>query len=223
MVRIVQQSYEVVDFPWAGDASVLIEQAGRTCYKSEDKITDESAPAFAKMLLDRGHEAMIEFGRDPVVRLVCNRGISHELVRHRLASYAQESTRYCDYTKDKHGNRITVIDMRPWLPNDEAKGLWVECMHDAQDSYFAMRDYVPAQIARGVLPIDLKTEVVTKMNPRQWRHFFKMRAAKPAHPQMRALASSILIYFRKEAPGLFDDVGSTEWAMGPSIDVGDRA
>ena len=97
----------------AGDVLLEnIERAGRTCYKSEDKITEGSSKKFAKMVLDRGHHSVIEHGL-AIVRFICDRGISHEIVRHRLASYSQESTRYCNYSKDKFGKEITVIDPRP--------------------------------------------------------------------------------------------------------------
>jgi thymidylate synthase (FAD) len=212
MVRIVQQSFKVLYFP--DGATKMIEVAGRTCYKSEDHITDESADGFTNMLLARGHEAMIEFGGDPVVHLVCNRGLSHELVRHRLASYAQESTRYCNYSKTKFGGEIRVVNAQPWLSTNGARDHWLASMQRAEDDYFGMLGRgEPAQLARGVLPIDLKTEVVTKMNIRQWRYLFSLRAAKAAHPQMRALAGEILVDFRKRAPVLFNNIGSNEWVL----------
>lgn len=215
-----------------------IEIAGRTCYKSEDKITPESARKFVKGLIKRGHEAMIEHA-SMTVRFTVDRGVSHELVRHRIASFAQESSRYCDYSQDKFGNEVTVIDpifyneipetrkeeIRKYFtddfchPSDLPETLnsiesryadWFYSCYVACETYEEMLGYgATPEEARDVLPNSLKTEVVVTMNMREWRHFFKLRAAgvtgKP-HPQMVEVALPLLRECQKLMPELFDDI-----------------
>jgi len=196
-----------------------IEKVGRTCYKSEDKITDDSAIKFVKNLIKRGHEAMIEHNSISV-RFICDRGISHEIVRHRLASFGQESTRYCNYTKDKFDNEINVIDITEGIRLDdgiitqvEAETIakiineWEGAMIGAENHYFAMIKLgATPQIARSVLPTSLKTEIVVTMNIREWRHFFKLRTEIVAHPQMIELTTPLLAEFKALIPVVFDDI-----------------
>lgn len=184
-----------------------IEAAGRTCYKSEAKITADSAPRFVAMLIQRGHDAMLEHGGLLTARFIVPRGVSHELVRHRLASFAQESTRYCDYART---GEITVI--RPcWLDGAPtgAEELWRTSMALAEDAYQRLRRLgVAPELARGVLPTDLKTEVVISANPREWRHLVALRTTADAHPQCRAAVRLLLPELRSRVPVLFDDVGT---------------
>jgi len=195
-----------------------IEKIGRTCYKSEDKITGDSAAKFVSKLIKNGHEAMIEHNAI-TVRFICDRGVSHEIVRHRLASYAQESTRYCNYSNDKFGNEINVIDISGGIALDTKMNNfspetiklildeWVLAMEDAEKHYLKMIELgATPQIARGVLPTSLKTEIVVTMNLREWRHFFRLRTAVSSHPQMRELAIPLLKEFKKLIPGVFDDI-----------------
>lgn len=212
-MRIVKQSYEIRT-PLTADILHAIELAGRTCYKSEANIdgTVEGAAKFVKMLIDRGHHAMLEHGPNISVKFVCDRGVSHEIVRHRLFSFAQESTRFCNYAKDKFGNEITIVDPRPHM-NGKQFDQWEVAMRAAEANYFSMIEAgCKPQMARSVLPNSLKTEIVVSGNPREWRHFFTMRAAAPAHPQMRELACPLLKEFREHVPVLFDDVGDPELA-----------
>lgn len=222
-MKITKPTFEVLSN--INGQSILrdLEIAGRTCYKSEDRITDDSALSFVKMLLGRGHEAMIEH-HSVSVRIICDRGVSHEIVRHRLASYAQESTRYCNYSKDKFGSELTFI-LPCWFKNDvtgqypiqpgklmpamtEAEVCWFQSMVRAERDYLKLLDlgWTPQQ-ARSVLPNSLKTEIVVTMNLREWRHFLRLRTAPEAHPQMREIAVPILEHFRAEIPVLFDDIG----------------
>jgi len=206
-MRIIAPSY-VIETPLGPHILETIEQAGRTCYKSEDKITPESSVAFVRMLIKRGHHAMIEHGESIAVRFVCDRGISHEVVRHRLFSLAQESTRYCNYSEEKFDEQITVIDISPFC-NSEVLDIWLEAVAASEVFYFRMIEAgAKAQIARSVLMNSLKTEIVVRGNPREWRHFFSLRADKAAHPQMRQLACPLLVEFRNSVPVLFDDVGN---------------
>jgi thymidylate synthase (FAD) len=201
------------------NALQLIEAAGRTCYKSEDKITDTSAPEFAAMILKRGHESVVEHA-SATVRFICDRGVTHEIVRHRLASYSQESTRYCDY---KDGHVAFVIP--PWCeeiqpgtyqPNptyayaaitDRAAYSWFRTMMYAESSYLDQRKkgWRPEQ-ARSVLPNSLKTEIVMTANLREWRHFFKLRTSAAAHPQMQEVAIPLLEVMKTRIPVIFDDL-----------------
>lgn len=195
-----------------------LEKVGRTCYKSEDRITEGSAEKFIKGIVDRGHEAVIEH-HNITVRFICDRGVTHEIVRHRIASYAQESTRYCNYANDKFGNEISVIDVEGGIMLDtkmkdmsdetiqEIINEWMRAMEDAERHYDRMIELgATPQIARGVLPNSLKTEIVVTMNLREWRHFFKLRTDKAAHPQMREIAIPLLEEFKKLIPIVFDDI-----------------
>lgn len=186
-----------------------IERAGRTCYKSEDKINADSAKAFIKMIIAKGHETVLEHEKI-TVRVICDRGITHEIVRHRIASYSQESTRYCNYSKDKFGNEITVIEPCFWGGSeiDQKKyQVWKSAMQAAEKAYFDLVDLgATPQEARSVLPNSLKTEIVMTMNLREWRHFFKLRTSSAAHPQMLEIARPMLDQFKKLVPVVFDDI-----------------
>lgn len=183
-----------------------IELAGRTCYKSEDKITEDSASKFVRMLVKNGHEAMIEH-QAITVKFVCDRGVSHEIVRHRIASFAQESTRYCNYSNDKFGSEITVIEPFFFDENSEEYKVWWACCATAEVDYLRLlRLGRSPQEARSVLPNSLKTEIVVTMNVREWRHFFKLRCASTAHPQMRELAIPLFEEMKELLPELFEDI-----------------
>jgi thymidylate synthase (FAD) len=214
-MRIIKPCITIEDEINGSEIIRKIERIGRTCYKSEDKITGDSAEKFVKMLIERGHEAMIEHVSISV-RIVCDRGVSHELVRHRIASYAQESTRYCNYTKDKFGNELTFIEPCFW--NDEnisddpgkrrRKMTWENAMQIAEKYYFELiGDGATPEEARSVLPNSIKTEIVATMNLREWRHFLKLRTDKAAHPQMRETANMILEKFKSLIPVVFNDIG----------------
>lgn len=186
-----------------------IEQVARTCYKSEGKIQEGSAAKMVASLIKSGHEAMLEHA-SVTVKFVVDRGISHELVRHRLASFAQESTRYCNYSKDDFGSEITFIIPEYLEYKSEGWNIWKESMKQAEDAYFKMLDFeLSPQQARAVLPNSLKTEVVMTANLREWRHFFKLRAlgttGKP-HPQMLEVAVPLLEDMKNLIPVVFDDL-----------------
>lgn len=186
-----------------------IEAAARTCYKSEGKIQEDSAAKLVAGLIKSGHEAMLEHA-SVTVKFVVDRGITHELVRHRLASFAQESTRYCNYSKDDFGSEITFIIPDYLEYKSEGWNIWKESMKQAEDAYFKMLDFgLSPQQARAVLPNSLKTEVVMTANLREWRHFFKLRAlgttGKP-HPQMLEVAVPLLEDMKNLIPVVFDDL-----------------
>ena len=186
-----------------------IEKVARTCYKSEGKIQEGSAAKMVASLIKSGHEAMLEHA-SVTVKFVVDRGISHELVRHRLASFAQESTRYRNYSKDDFGSEITFIIPEYLDYKSAGWNTWKETMKACEDSYFKLLDIgLTPQEARAVLPNSLKTEVVMTANLREWRHFFKLRAlgttGKP-HPQMLEVTVPLLEDFKQMIPVVFDDL-----------------
>jgi len=186
----------------------FIEQAARTCYRSEDRITDdgESAKALIKQLIKSGHEAMLEHS-SLSVKFVVDRGVSHEIVRHRLFSFAQESTRYCNYSKGKFGSELTFIEPCFWDIKDYNMITWLAACTYAQSVYFTLlEEGATPQEARTVLPNSVKTELIVTGNYREWRHFLKLRTDKAAHPQMREVAIPLLKELRKRIPIVFDDI-----------------
>ena len=204
-MRIIEPSFEIM--PVNGEEILKnIERAGRTCYKSEDKITADSARKFVAGIVKSGHESVIEHEKI-TVRIICDRGVTHEIVRHRIASYSQESTRYCNYSADKFGNELTFI--RPFYWNDEPEkmGVWMKAMARIEQVYMQLIQMgATPQEARAILPNSLKTEIVVTMNIREWRHFFKVRCSPAAHPQMREVAIPILKRFQEIIPVVFDDI-----------------
>lgn len=178
-----------------------IERAGRTCYKSEDKITEDSADKFFKMIYQKGHESVVEHAVASI-RVICDRGVSHEIVRHRLASYSQESTRYCNYSKDKFGGEIKVIE--PPFATNVGKMAWERAVRMAEEEYLAMIAAGESpQIARSILPNCLKTELVMTANFREWMHFLHLRTSAAAHPQMREVALMIQQLLNSHCPQIF--------------------
>ena len=215
-MKIIKPSYEILTPISDGGIKELqhIEKIGRVCYKSEDRITDdgESAKKFVKMLINNGHEAMIEHS-SLSVKFIVDRGVSHELVRHRIASFAQESTRYCNYSKDKFGNEITVIlpcffdTGMGVLSNSLVYQEWKLACECAEERYFnLLKMGATPQQARTVLPNSLKTEITVTANYREWRNFFKLRTAEASHPQMREVAIPLLKELKTFIPIIFDDI-----------------
>ena len=183
-----------------------IEKIGRVCYKSENNITDDSAERFIKNIIKNGHESVLEHV-SITLRVICDRGVTHEIVRHRIAAYSQESTRYCNYSKDKFGNEITVIEPLFFEKGSLEYKIWEDTMKEIEKNYFKLIELGRTpQEARSILPNSLKTEIVMTMNLREWRHFFKLRASKNAHPQMREVALIMLNLLKDEIPIVFDDI-----------------
>lgn len=209
----IKPEVEIISMNSYEDILKKIEKIGRVCYKSEDKITDNSAERFIANILRRGHESVIEH-ESITVRFTCDRGVTHEIVRHRMASYSQESTRYCNYSQDKFNNEITVIDIASGFKYDldnEADRrkyeIWNEAMKASEKYYFEMLEAgASPQEARSILPNSLKTEIVITMNLREWRHYMKLRTDKPAHPQIREVSAILLKTFREQLPVFFSDI-----------------
>ena len=212
-MNVTKPSVEIIDMKDYDEMIRKIEKIGRVCYKSEGNITEESAERFIRNILKRGHESVIEH-EAVTVRMICDRGITHEIVRHRIASYSQESTRYCNYSGDKFGNEITVIDIAGGFSYDlnnetdlQKYEAWMRAMENAEKSYFELIELgATPQEARSVLPNSLKTEIVVTMNLRSWRNFFRLRCDSHAHPQMREVANIAHDLFKKRLPIFFDDI-----------------
>ncbi len=188
----------------------VIERAGRTCYKSESNISEGSAEKFISNIIKRGHESVIEHEKI-TVRFICDRGVTHELVRHRLASYSQESTRYCNYSNDRFGNELTFIKPCFWNLDDENDKkkfeIWKDSIAFIEKQYNTLiKEGAKPEEARSILPNSLKTEIVVTMNLREWRHFFKLRTAAAAHPQIREIANALLDVFKEKLPVIFSDI-----------------
>lgn len=186
----------------------LIELAGRTAYKSEDKISDDisSAKKFVHMLINLGHESVLEHSL-LTVRFTCDRGVSHEIVRHRMASFTQESTRYCNYASGKFGRTITFIEPSTLKKDSMEYFEWYQACDEAEKNYIGcMQLGMRPEQARAVLPTSVKTEVVMSANYREWRHFLELRCAKAAHPDIRKLALDLLSDLQLRIPVVFDDI-----------------
>jgi len=192
--------------PDMSDLLQRIELAGRTCYKSEDRITDQSACDFVKRIMSSGHLSVIEH-IFLTVKFIIDRGVSHELVRHRLASYSQESTRYANYSKNKFGNEITVIRPCFWEDTSPEYMEWKKAMELAEQSYLELiRIGARPEQARSVLPNSLKTEVVMTCNLREIRHVLTLRCSNAAHPQIREVMRPLLKDLHGRIPVIFDDI-----------------
>lgn len=205
-MRIINPSVEFIT-PLNGKVIMeRLEQCGRVCYKSEDSITDGSAEKFLKGIISRGHEAVLEHC-SLTVKFICDRGVSHEIVRHRIAAYCQESTRYCNYSKDKYNNEITVIEPCYLTQGTETYARWEKACIEAESAYFDLLNAgCSPQEARAVLPNSLKTELVMTADIREWRHFLRLRCSKAAHPQIREVATQLLEALQWDLPVLFGDI-----------------
>jgi len=216
-MKLIKPSFEVMtDLSNTWKMLRNIETIGRVCYKSEDKITDDSAEKFIQRMINSGHHSVIEH-ENITVRFIIDRGVSHELVRHRLAAYSQESTRYCDYS----GGVTFII---PFWCEDLDVGeydqyavesrclslptkIWLNSMLGAERDYInLLKNGWSRQQARSVLPNSLKTEIVMTANIREWRHVFTLRTSKNAHPQMQEIMIPLLNYFKLHIPVFFDDI-----------------
>ena len=209
-MRIIEPYFEIIDEIDYEMILRKIEGIGRVCYKSEDNIKEGSSELFINKIIKSGHESVIEH-ESISVRVVCDRGVSHEIVRHRIASYSQESTRYCNYSKQKFGNELTFIKPIFWKEGSDEYIIWENEMKNTEQAYMRLISLgAKPQEARSILPNSLKTEIVMTMNLREWRHFFKLRTSVAAHPQMREIASMILKEFKQTMPLFFEDINSTE-------------
>jgi len=219
-IEFIHQSFEIWNFP-SREYTRMLEDAGRICYKSESRGEPEK---FIQKLVERGHESVIEHAH-VTVKFVTNRGVTHELVRHRLASYSQESTRYCNYSGkmrfvypvwvnisfEEWYHKIirggSVADLFPQKPED---AFFRNCLEAAAAYNDLIKLGWTPEKAREVLPNALATEIVMTANLREWRHIFKLRCSKRAHPQIRLLMLGLLEVFQEEMPHVFSDLSSNQ-------------
>lgn len=206
-MKLIRPKVEILDRFKRQQIIGRIATIARTCYKSEDLRTADRDVALVKRLIESKHEAMLEFV-DITVKFTCSRAISHELVRHRLCSFAQESQRYCNYSKDKFGHELTFITPG-WLNEQDSirYNLFIKSLEEAERNYLVLTtEGCSAQEARDVLPNATKTEVNMKANLREWRHFLDLRCSTAAHPDMRVLALDLLKQLHEQIPIIFDDL-----------------
>ena len=203
-MKIIEPYHEIIDNIDGESLLKKIELMGRTAYKSENTISDNSYLKFIKLIISKKHYSVIEHVSISV-KVVCDRAISHEIVRHRIASYTQESTRYCNYSNDKFSNEITVI--KPIELSIAEEKIWKKAMEFCENSYFKLLHIgCSPQMARSVLPNSLKTEINITMNLREWIHFFELRTSPAAHPQIRFISKNILRDFKSKIPIIFDEI-----------------
>ena len=205
-MKIISPSHEILYLPEPEEILRIVEIAGRTCYKSEHKISHDSAKEFIKRIIKSGHESVIEHSFC-TVKFICDRGVTHELVRHRLAAYSQESTRYANYSKDRFGSEITVIKPCFFKEGSKEYITWLKAMETAEKAYMdLLKMGATPQEARSVLPNSLKAEIVMSANFREWRHVLKLRCSKKAHPQIREIMIPLLKELHEKVPIIFDDI-----------------
>ncbi len=205
-MEIVNPKVEILDN--VDEITVLkkIEACGRVCYKSENLTTDDSCYKFVEKIIERGHEAVLEHVNISC-KFICDRGVMAELTRHRIASFCVESSRYCNYSKDKFSNNISVVRPQNIKPNTEAEQLWKKSCEFSEETYMQMLKVgVSPEIARSVLPTCLKTEIIMTANLRQWRNVLKLRTSNAAHPDMRFIMNSLLCTFKSKLPTIFQDI-----------------
>lgn len=209
-MKEIRPSFEIMDDIDGAKILQKLERCGRVCYKSEDKITEGSAEKFIGMILKSGHESVLEHEK-LTVKFICDRGVTHEIVRHRIASYSQESTRYCNYSKDKFGNELTFIRPCFWADDSVEYAVWKQAMEEIEKTYVKLISLgAKPEEARSILPNSLKTEIVCTMNLREWRHFFRLRTAERAHPQIREISVALLDELKKLIPVIFDDINTSD-------------
>lgn len=216
-MRIVKPTWIIAEMTTADPIKLMqhLESMGRVCYQSEGSITPDSYKTFLQNIIKRGHEAVLEHASITAM-VVCDRGITHEVVRHRIASYCQESTRYCNYTQNKFSNEVSFVDITEGMKYDKTivetdrdaiYDEWIRACLDSEEHYFNMIKLgASPQMARSVLNNSTKTQIAITMNIREWRHFFRLRCGKTAHPQMIEIAEEGLIQMHQMFPILFEDV-----------------
>ena len=209
-MKIISPSFEILSTIEPESILKNIEAYGRICYKSESKTAHGSAEVFVGNLIKCGHESVIEH-ENITVKVVCARGVTHEIIRHRIASYTQESTRYCNYSQDRFGSELTFVKPCFWDEQSSEYAIWLKQMQSIEDNYLSLivGGAVPEQ-ACCILPSSLKTEIIVTMNLREWRYFFKLRTSKRAHPQMREISIPLLHKMQSLLPVVFDDIQAEE-------------
>lgn len=206
-MKVVAPSIEVFKTKDEAEKDILlIEKAGRLCYRSESSISEGSAEKFIKNIIKSGHESVIEHA-SVSIRIICSRSCSHQIVRHRLASFSQESQRYCNYSKDKFGNEVVFIE--PPSYDDMMGAEYINQLKSAEENYFKLiRMGQKPEEARAVLPNSTKTELIMTANLREWRHFIKVRTGRGAEYEIRFIAGKILEELYQLYPMVFEDLAN---------------
>jgi thymidylate synthase (FAD) len=214
-MKVIEPKVVIEDLDTSFRILNILERAGRTCYQSEP--SGPAADFIRSKIMASGHESVIEHAK-LTVRFITDRGVTHELVRHRLVSYSQESTRYCNYTKERFGGDVTFIRPCFWEEDSHGMAMWKRGMEFAECLYndIILGGGKPEQ-ARSVLPNSTKTEIVATANLREWRHIFKLRTSNRAHPQMRQVMVPLLAKVRELVPVIFDDLPTPDPAMRPAV------
>lgn len=186
-----------------------LERAAKQCYRSQGNITDESYDHFLRNCISRGHESVLEHEKI-TVRIYSDIGSYKDLTRHRHASFSVESTRYCNYSKDKFGSEISFIDPCH-IEDEEMYKIWKETMENIEKNYnlMAEKGALPDQL-RMMLPHSTAAEYVMTANIREWRHIFSLRAVKHTHPTVQQIMIPLLLHLKKEMPALFDEIEYNE-------------
>ncbi|MGN1301498.1 MAG: FAD-dependent thymidylate synthase [Clostridia bacterium] len=183
-----------------------IERACRTCYRSEGKITEESYKTLLKNCITRGHESVLEHEK-VTIRMYCDLGVYKDITRHRIASFSIESTRYCNYGKDKFGNELKFIKPCNMEEGTELYKLWEDACKNIEKDYIEMSNLgaLPDQL-RMILPHSIAAEVTMTANIREWKHILSLRASSHTHPSIRQLMIPLLLHFKQIMPEIFEDV-----------------
>lgn len=202
-MKIIQPAIKICATELDQSKIINLVNYARVCYQSGDYLGDPAV--FLNRIIKKGHESVIEHEK-VTVTFVIDRGVSNQIIRHRIASYSQESTRYCNYSLDKFGNEITVIEPFYYLDREKEYQLWKASCQQAEIAYLELLKTGTPEEARAVLPNSLKTELVTTCNMREWRHFFSLRCSGEAHPQLRQVSIPLLMVFKKTFAPLFDDI-----------------
>lgn len=222
-INIISPSVELLNPTPTYDTYKIIERCGRVCYKSDDKFDIDVEPAerMIRSLIKSGHTSVLEHAKATVL-ITCDRGVTHELVRHRIASYSQESSRFCNYSKDRFGNSLTFIKPCYLEEGTPLFAVWAEGCKKAAFGYFSMLELgAKPEEARALLPNSIKAEIAVTMNFREWRHFFNLRmigtTGKP-HPQMVEVAAMAFKLMMRYYPVLFEDIAEGTKTKGPHME-----
>ncbi len=205
-MKLVDSGFEIMT-PIDGDYIIkFIEKCGRTCYKSEDKITADSAKKLLTNIIASGHHSVIEHF-SVTVKFTCDLGFYKDITRHRVASFSIESTRYCNYSKGKFGKELSIIKPVHIGENTPEYEIWKSCMQNIEDHYLKMAELgaTPDQL-RMMLPHSIKADVVMTANLREWRHVLGLRTSKRVHPSIHTVMRKLLKEFQNRIPVIFDDV-----------------
>lgn len=204
-MKIIEPTIEIENVDYKKIMKNL-EKACRTCYRSEDKITDESYKTLLKNCINRGHESILEHEKI-TIQMVCDIGVYKDLTRHRIASFSIESTRYCNYGKDKFENQIKFIKPVNMEENTELYAEWKNNCEEIEKHYIKMAKLgaTPDQM-RMILPHSTAALVTMTANVREWKHILELRASAHAHPSVEQVMIPLLIHFKENMPEIFENI-----------------